>query len=338
MGRWLVTGASGFIGGRLTARLAGEGRPVRCLVRTGSDTTSLRRLDVELVRGELGDPASLAPAVAGCSTVVHCAALVSDWGTVAEIRATNVSGTLALAGAAAEASVGRFLHLSSTDVYGYPGIPAVTEQRPPGPFRNWYSQSKLEAELELRRLAGERGLQTTILRPATVYGPGSKEVIGEIAKAIRGRHMLLIDRGRANAGLCYVENLIDAILRAAEEPAASGATFNVTDGLEVTWGRLCDDLARGLGAPPVRLSLPRRPARALATALEVAYRTLRRATGLTLPVLLSRQAVDVLAVDQDFSNDALRRALGWTPRVGYREGLQATLAWLREEHLPGAQS
>lgn len=331
-GPCLVTGASGFIGGRLAARLLGEGRPVRCLVRASSDTAALRSLGAPLVRGELTDPSSLADAVAGCATVVHCAALVSDWGTVGEIRAANVAGAAALARAAADAGVQRFVHLSTTDVYGYPGMPAVAEDHTPAGFRNWYAQSKLEAEAAIAAVAAGRDLETVVMRPATVYGPGSTEVIGEIAKAIRARHMLLIDRGRAIAGLCYVENLLDALLLAREHPAAPGRAFNITDGLPVTWRRLTADLAAGLDAPPVRFSLPRRPARALGAALEHGYRLARRATGLTLPALLSRQAVDVLAVDQDFSNRALRETLGWEPRVGYAEGLRATLDWLRSEY------
>ncbi len=119
-----------------------------------------------------------------------------------------------------------------------------------------------------------------MLRPATVYGPGSVEVVGEIAKAIRGRHMLLIGGGRAVAGLCYVENLLDAIVLALDAPVAPPGPFNVTDGLDVTWRRFTADLASGLGAPPPRLSLPYRPAAALAWALESAYRLARRATGL----------------------------------------------------------
>ena len=148
--------------------------------------------------------------------------------------------------------------------------------------------------------------------------------------------MLLIGRGRAVAGLCYVENLLDAALLALGEDAASGQAFNVSDGLPVTWRELADGLADGLGCPRVRWSLPYWLANSIGFSLEHAYRLLRRTTGLSAPPLLSRQAVQVLGKNQDFSNRKLRDTLGWEPRVDYATGLDATVAWLRDEYLQAA--
>jgi nucleoside-diphosphate-sugar epimerase len=305
-----------------------EGYSVRCLARASSDTSRLQELDVEIVVGDLTDAGSLTEAVAGCDRVCHCGALVSDWATSEEITSINVGGTRALLEACAAAAVRRVVHFSTTDVYGYPDRRRVDETYPSTGFRNWYAQTKLDAEHEVRRIHSTTSLEVVILRPATVYGPGSKEVIGEIARAIKGRHMLLIDAGRATAGLCYVENLLDAAVIALRHAAAPGQTFNVSDGLDVTWRQLVDDLAVGLGAPRVRLSIPYWLAIAIGFTLEQGYRSLRRATGLSAPALLSRQAVQVLGRDQDFSNRKLRETLGWEPRVGYTDGLDATLAWL----------
>lgn len=332
----LVTGASGFIGGRLARRLSQDGYAVRCLVRASSDTSLLEELGVQLAVGDLTDAGSLAAAVDGSRHVLHCGALVSDWATVQEIDAINVDGTRGLLGAAVAASVRRFVHLSTTDVYGYPDAAQTDETYTSTRFSNWYAQTKRRAEKEVRRVQAGSALETVILRPATVYGPGSADVIGEIARAIQGRHMLLVDRGRPNAGLCYVENLIDAAILALEHEAAPGNAFNVCDGLDVTWKDLTDGLADGLGCPRVRWSVPYRPAIALGFSLEHGYRLLRRATGLSVPPLLSRQAVQVLGRNQDFSNLALRETLGWEPRVDYATGLQATVAWLNSEYLAGA--
>jgi polyketide synthase len=300
----LVTGASGFIGGHLAHRLVRDGHRVRCLVRATSDTSLLEELGVELVVGDLTDPASVAGIADDCDVVFHCGALVSDWATTHEIAAINVAGTRNLL--AATASAPRFVHVSTTDVHR---------------AHNWYARTKRAAEAEVRRA---RGRDAVILRPATVYGPRSTEVIGEIAAAIGAGKMILVDRGRAIAGLCYVDNLVDAAVLAM----SNAGEFDITDGLDVTWRQLVDDLAAGLGAPRVRWSLPHGVANAIGFSLEHGYRALHRTTGLTMRPLLSRQAVYVMGRDQAFDNSRAREVLGWEPRVGYAAGLQATLNWL----------
>lgn len=328
----LVTGATGFIGGHLANRLVQEGHRVRCLVRATSDTSGLEALDVELVRGDLTDAGSLTRATRGCRFVVHCGALVSDWATVAEIEQVNVAGTRNVLAASSAASVERFVHVSTTDVYGYPGRPGIDETYVPVGFSNWYSETKRAAEAEVRR-EGESGLNVVILRPASVYGPGSEDVVGDIARAIRARQMLLVDGGRAIAGLLYVENLVDAVVRALHNDAVVGEAFNLTDGLGITWRQFLGDLAEGLGCPAPRWGVPYRVAFGIAFVLEHGYRVLRRTVGVKTRPLLSRQAVHVLGRDQDFSNRKARETLGWAPVVSYEDGLAATVEWLREEYL-----
>jgi acetylornithine/succinyldiaminopimelate/putrescine aminotransferase/nucleoside-diphosphate-sugar epimerase len=326
----LVTGATGFIGGHLTERLVADGFQVRCLARPSSDTSLLEGLGVEIAVGDLTSARSLARAARGCRYVFHCGALVSDWATTQEITQVNVQGTRNLLRASSEASVERFVYFSSTDVYGYPGHKAVDETFAGNGFANWYSQTKRAAELEVRR--ADR-LRPVVLRPATVYGPRSTDVVGEIARGIRNGNMLLVDRGRAIAGLCYVENLVDAAVLAVRHDDAPGQAFNITDGLGVTWKEFTDGLARGLGCDEVRWSMPYWLAHGIGFSLEHGYRALRRTTRLTSPPLLSRQAVHVMGRNQDFSNRKAREVLGWEPRVDYSAGLAATLEWLQAEHL-----
>jgi oxidoreductase len=332
----LITGATGFIGGRLVERLVQEGYSVRCLVRASSDTALLDKLDVQIAVGDLTRAHSLTSAVEGCHYVCHCGALVSDWATTEEIVRTNVEGTRNLLEASVGASVRRFVHFSTTDVYGHADGAVIDEAYAATRFWNWYAQTKLDAEAEVHRVEDAAALEAVILRPATVYGPGSTDVIGEIARAIQGGRMLLVDGGRAVAGLCYVDNLIDAAILALRDEAAPGQAFNVSDGLDTTWKEFTDGLARGLGCSNVRWSLPYWMANGVGFSLEHAYRLLRKTIGLSAPPLLSRQAVQVLGNNQDFSNRKAREMLGWEPRVDYEAGLEATLAWLRTEHLKPA--
>jgi nucleoside-diphosphate-sugar epimerase len=337
----LLTGASGFIGGHLAARLVAEGWPVRCLVRPSSDTTRLRALPaqtagarVELAFGDLADSESLRRASDGCRQIVHSAAMASDWGTVDEIRAANVTGTTNLAEAAVDTGVSRFVQISTTDVYGYPGTPGLTEDYIPVGFRNWYAQTKREAEASLRRISARSGLEIVFLRPATVYGHGSTAVVGEMARALRGRYLPMVAGGRAVAGLVHVENLIDAVLLALSRPEAAGEAFNVVDGLDVTWRQFLAGIGAELGCPLPWIRLDYRLAFYIAVCLEEGYRALRRLTGLHTAPMITRAAVQILGVDQDFSNAKLRRVLGWRPRVDYQRGLAETVGWLRDEYLP----
>jgi ornithine--oxo-acid transaminase len=329
----LITGATGFIGGHLAQRLVNEGHQVRCLVRVTSDTSLLDELDVEIAVGDLTSADSLTRAVDGCRHVLHCGALVSDWATADEIRHINLEGTRNLLRASVGASVQRFVHFSTTDVYGYPGGAAIDETHSATRFRNWYSHTKQAAEAEVRRVEQAYALDAVILRPATVYGPRSTDVVGEIARAIRGGNMFLIDRGRAVAGLCYIENLIDAAVLALRHDGAPGHAFNVSDGLDVTWKQFTDGLATGLGCSEVRWSVPYWVANGVGFSLEHGYRLLRRTTRLTTPPLLSRQAVQVLGINQDFSTRKARELLGWEPRIDYDSGLEATLTWLQADQL-----
>ena len=151
----LVTGATGFIGGHIAQRLLDDGHQVRCLVRSTSDTALLESMPVEIAVGDLTDAGSLQRAAEGCRYVVHCGAQVSDWATTEQMIQTNVTGTRNLLRAAAEASAERFVHISSTDVYGYPAR-EVDESHIASGFANWYSETKRDGESEVRR-AQEQG-------------------------------------------------------------------------------------------------------------------------------------------------------------------------------------
>jgi nucleoside-diphosphate-sugar epimerase len=312
-------------------RLVREGLQVRCLVRATSDTRLLEALGVELSLGDLEDAASLRAAAEGCRFVIHCGARVTDWDLAADLARVNVLGTRHALEAAVRAGVDRFVHVSTTDVYGYPGT-SVDESYDPGAvFHNWYAQTKRAAEDEVRRFEREHGLPVVILRPATVYGPRSRELVQSIARAIQGGYMLLVAGGRAVAGLSYVDNVVDAALLALQHERAPGHAFNVSDGLPVTWKQYTDDLARGLGARAVHLSAPFWIARAVGTSLELGYRALRKLTRLRLDPLLSRQAVHMLGRHQKFSSDRARQVLGWAPRIDYETGLALTLEWLKAQ-------
>ncbi|MCJ7587921.1 MAG: NAD-dependent epimerase/dehydratase family protein [Candidatus Aminicenantes bacterium] len=327
MAKSLVTGASGFIGSHLAESLVAAGDRVRALVRPTADANRLERLGVELCSGDLTDPASLERAVAGVERVFHCAALVADWDPQDLSARVNVAGSAALAEAALRAGVRKFVHLSTTEVYGHPDV-RVSEDAPYR-YRGWpYCDTKIEAEKRVWECHW-RGLPATVLRPATVWGPRSKSVVVAFVKLLRSGQMRLIDRGRKTAGLCYIADLIDLMLRVGCPETGLGRVYNVADGAATTWAEFVNGLAALLGLPPVRSSIPRALAYPAGWLMEK-WAALR---GAGHRPLLTRMASEFMGTHQGFSSERAQRELGWQPRVFLAEGLRLVGDWLKEEGL-----
>ena len=134
-----------------------------------------------------------------------------------------MTGTQNLLDAAVRAgTVERFLHVSTTDVYGYPQAPC-DENAPMHDAGLPYNRTKIQGEEAVWRAHREHGLPVTVVRPATIYGPRGKDFVVEIAKLLRQRVMVLIDGGRARGGFTYVDNVAEAMMQAALSPGSAGA-------------------------------------------------------------------------------------------------------------------
>ncbi len=322
----LVTGASGFVGRHLVARLLADGVRVTALLRPSSGPLP-EHPQLTTVRGDLNDEAWILSHLREGDVLFHVAARVSDWGTVEEICRDNVGMTQALLGAASKGQLSRFVHVSSTDVYGHPGVPDWSEDRAHAPRHfNWYAATKRDAEEAVRSSV----LPWVIARPATIYGPGSHAMMGEFADTLAQGFMLLVNGGRSLAGLVHVRDVVEGLLLCARHPAACGQAFNLSATDDVSWRKLVDDMAHDLGYSFRPLNLPWSVASSLGLGLECGYRLVRRATGLACRPLLSRQAVQILGVDQSFSHALATDVLGYTPQVSYREGLAGTVEWLQQ--------
>jgi nucleoside-diphosphate-sugar epimerase len=327
----LVTGATGLIGSHLVDALVLRGERVRALVRPTSDAKRLKELGVEIRVGNLRDNATLMAVAKGVERIYHCAALVSDWGLIEDFEEANVHGVRNVLAAATRAGVSKFIHLSTTDIYGASGSPAVESEKP-APRGFPYVDSKIEGEALVWNHHRTVGLPVCIIRPARVYGPRCQLFVVQIIDALRKRRMVMIDEGRCVAGLTYVGNLVDAIILAADSAASVGQAYNVTDDSKVTWRQYVDALADLTEVPRATRSYSHDYAYALASFWEGYYHLLGR----TQRPLLTRLLVELMGTDQDFPIDKARRELGYRPRVSFEEGVRYTADWLRQEGiLPG---
>jgi nucleoside-diphosphate-sugar epimerase len=318
-----VTGATGLIGGHLARRLTGEGLHVRALVRPGSSVEALEESGVELCAGDLGDAQSVQCSLRGASHVYHCGGYVTDWGPKKVFQRTNVDGTRHVVEGAVAHNVERLVHLSSAAVYGYPPMELIGEQQRMRSRGIPYIATKIAAEKIVWRAIERDGLCATILRPVMVFGPGSQNYVAQIARHLRDRSMALLDRGRHVAGLAYVENVVDCIVLASRAPTAVGQAMNVWDGSPVTWKQYINTLASGIGAPPVRVSIPTSVAYALAVGMEGMGRVVRRRQR----PWLTRLAVLELGQAQRYDLSRVRELLGYNPRVPFDEAMSATVDW-----------
>ena len=322
--RALVTGASGFLGGRLTEMLAARGTGVTVLARAGADLRHLEGLRVRVVRGSLTDFAAIQDGMRGATHVFHCAACSTDWASERMYFDANVLGTgMLLEAAKRERGLRRFVHVSTTDVYGYPERPG-DECTPVVDVGLPYNHTKIQGETAVWGYA-EEGVPVTVVRPATIYGPRGKDFVVEIAKMLRQRMMLLVDGGRARGGFCYVDNVACAMMTAGGREETRGEAYNISDGTDVSWKAYCAALAAGLGLPEPWLSVPFGMAMGVGAGAEVAHAALR------LPgrPLLTRHAVHLLGRDQEFSAEKARRQFGYVPGVGFEEGMRRTVAWVK---------
>jgi len=323
--RSLVTGGSGFLGSHLVEALVARGEEVRALVRPTSRTAHLASLGVELAYGDLSDPDSLRAAVGDVERIYHCAALAADWGTWEAFRAANGTGVRNLLEAAVAVGVSKFIHVSTTDVYGHPDYPAG--ESAPYRLRGWpYGDTKIEGERLAWTYHREHGLPVTVVRPVNVYGPRSTTFVVEIVELLKSGSMIHIGNGRKPAGLGYVTNVVDVLLRAADSEKSTGQAYNASDGSDVTWRQYVDRLAQIVGVPRPRLVIPHRLAYLAGWAMEKAYGALR----LRSRPLLTRMVAEVFGTDQGFPIDKARRDLGYEPQVDFDEGMRRVEAWLHE--------
>ncbi len=316
----LVTGAAGFLGRAVVAALRAQGKTVRVLVRRpvaafGNDD------GIQSVIGDLGDPRIVDHAVRGARVVHHVGAAMR--GGPRDFEAGTVWGTRNVLDACRRHATSRLVYVSSMSVFDHAGRrngEVLTEDyrfEPRPQLRGAYTQTKLTAEQAVAVAIEKDGLPAVILRPGQIFGPGAEQVTPNGTIALAGR-WIAIGNGKTMLPLVYRDDVVDALLLAAESPQALGHTFNLVDTESVHRDDYLRRCKRKLGNKLKLMWVPQWVFLCLAVGVELLGKGLKR------DVPLTRYRVHSLRPLTNFDTRAARERLGWTPRIGVRKGLDIT--------------
>jgi nucleoside-diphosphate-sugar epimerase len=328
--RVAVTGAGGFIGRALCARLTSEGAVVTGLEVDDSLGGRVAGAGATFRHCDTTDAAGVRAALQGAELVVHTAALVSDWGRMSDFVRVNVGGTGNVLEAGQQLGCERLVHVSSVASWGYEHRVPLDEDSPPRPCGIPYIDTKGASDaLALDR--ARRGEPIAVVRPGDVYGPGSTPWAVRPLEALRANRFRLIGDGQGVMTPVYIDDLVECILLALTLPGATGRGYTVWDGSPVPAEQFFNHYARMLG----RERIPRLP-RVLAGIAAGAQEAAALVTGKS--PLFTRNAISFVSRRAPYSNRRARELLGWEPRVRLEEGMRRTEMWFRQEGLLSAES
>ncbi len=317
----LITGATGLLGRHLLRELQQRGEQIRTLVLPVENAEQLLVQGVEVVRGDVTDASTLAPAVKGIDTVIHLAGMMGVWRPIADYRLVNVTGSENLYRAAEGAGVRRFVHTSSHTVYGLGHGRFMTEQDRLQPDPDPYSITKAEGDHLIRRLMRKSPMETVIIRPGTFFGPLDRLHFGRMAERMKQGKGVIIGRGDNALPFCYVTDVVQGFLLATYHEKAPSNVYNITNDRPLTQQAMFNAIADAVyGKRPTR-HLPYQPIYYGGIVAEK-IALIRH----TKPIV-TRLGAMMFGTDTRHSVEKARRELGYEPKVSIQEGIRLAAEW-----------
>lgn len=327
---FVITGATGFLGGRLAEILRERGDTVVALGRNAEQGKKLTALGATFEAVALGDTSALEKIIPEGATLVHCAALSSPWGKYSDFYQSNVVGTQNIAEVARLKHAERFIHISTPSIYVERSSKfGIREQDPlPAAIINDYAQTKLLAENAIDD-AVALGLPAVTLRPQGIFGAGDPSILPRLIRVAKKGFIPVIGREEVQIDLTHVDNVCDAIICAANAGVrAIGQKYNITNDEPVDQKSTLLAILGRLGFAVKEKHLSLKTAENMAKALEAAYRNLP----LRGEPLLTRYSVYTLAFSRTLNIDAAKKDLGYSPQVSMNDGIERYVKWYKKLH------
>ncbi len=320
----LVTGACGFIGGYLVEALIDAGYEVHCLFRKDTNLRLLEQRKVNLCLGSYDDKSSLLPVLRGKDYIFHLGAVIDAPGWPTYYR-VNTVGTKNLVEAAIEADqrLKKFVYVSSIAASGPSVRGAPKSEKDPCCPISLYGKSKLLAEDFINQNRGL--LPAVIIRLPNVLGVGERKVL-TVLKLVKNRVVPLLGNGEKQTSLCFVEDVVGALILAAKKSEAVGETYFVTDGRAYSWREIIDCIARLLEVDGFVLKLHNWEMSAIASLGEAVAKLIKA------PPLVSTHDI-VACRNYYFLYDGrkIERDLGFKARACLEEGMKAIICRYKEK-------
>jgi nucleoside-diphosphate-sugar epimerase len=323
VGRVLVTGATGFLGGALLRKLRAEGAEVLGMGRDAGRAAGLSLRGSEVLALDLSNPVApdLLQRLGPVDAVVHCAARSAPHGRMRDFEAANVQATRHVIALARALGVRRFVFVSSSSVSFRPADQlGLREGDPlPEPF-NAYARTKRAGE---DLVLAARALGPIVLRPRGIYGTGDTALLPRLLRAARRGPLPLLRQGRARIDLTHIDDAVASILAALEVRAvAEGQVFNVSGGEVLPVTQIAEQAAARAGVGLRWRRMPLSPLMAVAGLVERAALLL---PGAPEPAV-TRYGLALFAYAQSLDLTQAATGLGWRPQVSFEEGLVRTFA------------
>lgn len=327
----LVTGGGGFVGSYVVERLLRRGYAVRSLGRSAQPQLAAK--GVEVLCGDMTDPAVVTAACEGVDAVFHVAARAGVWGNWESYYQPNVIGTRNVVDACRAQGVGRLVYTSTPSVvFNRQAISGGDESLPYG--RDWlchYAHTKAIAEAEVLAANGD-ALKVVALRPHLIFGPGDPHLLPRVVESAAAGRLKIVGDGSSRVDVSYVGNVADAHLDAfdaLQSGRGAGRAYFISQGEPVELWPWVNSILRALGHAPLEQKVPLPLAYAVGAVCEGLWKLLRRHED---PPITRFVAVE-LAKDHYFDLSAARRDLNYVPQTSMAQALELTIGDLRRRGL-----